>query len=438
MISRRAFVAALPFLAATRALAAGPALPAWMPSPTIKGAGLNRVSIAVPERFRPPTGDTIWLAPDGKDAGDGTSDKPFASLQHAFERPEPVIVCKPGRYAPAVLTAAKKSILASGRGVVIATPAYDIAQNDFRPGTRPGLYTTVLPRSVVPYRILLRESLDRFGFEQRLPNSPDGWQYDATTSEFSVSLKVADLNELRRSIRILCVNSVNRESLLTNNGGTIAIGPGVKLEGVGIVSRSYRGEEPTTILNGCQIIFGYSNALTAKGGCVFAMNVRLHASQIDSFNYDPDEGGRIVAVEYNCHASEAGDAQTYGATTADGKQRYQYNGSSSHGGTVVRYGGLYENSQGPDIADTAWPGTTSVSANYGVMVRNSRVGYGFAFTGRGTEPGECLVYLDRCSAEGETIDLLSLSSAGSRVFISNSRLRKQWKLSAGTIDTYTP
>lgn len=99
MLSRRSLLAgAAALVSVTPSKANQLQLPSWLPTPTIHGAGIDKVAIDIPDQFRLPNGPAIWLAENGSDGNSGTFSTPLASLRMALARPEPVILCKPGRY----------------------------------------------------------------------------------------------------------------------------------------------------------------------------------------------------------------------------------------------------------------------------------------------------------------------------------------------------
>lgn len=344
----------------------------------------------------------IWISPDGRDRGEGTFSRPFATLQYAIDRPEPIVCMMPGRYEPAVQRGGSKTIVAPYGNAVVATPALDLAQQMFRPNGA-GLFTAELPRALAPQAVLFRDEVDAFGFERRLPVGEQGWSYDETRSEITLSLGAVDIERQRRRLRALCINQYNRSSLLLIEGGRLSIGLGIKMEGVGIWARPDHGRQPDIELNGCSIVFAFGNGLTMRGGMSKATSVRMHASQADCFNYSHDDDGRLCeAEERDCHLSEAGDAATFGST------RTNLNGSSAHSCRIKRFGGIYENSQGPDVADTFDADSKGqYSINHGVITRGSRVGVGFMFSGR--NDGD--IVLDGCIAQHQNSDVVATDHA---------------------------
>jgi|tagenome__1003787_1003787.scaffolds.fasta_scaffold20962445_3 hypothetical protein len=396
------------------------------PKPTIKGAGIDKVTIDIPNRFIPPPGLEIWVAPDGKDRGQGTFSRPFKTLQYAFERSEPVVCCMPGRYEPSRLSHSQKTIVAPYGNVVIATPGPDIARCEFRRSNTPGVYVTTMPRTMAPRAILYRTEFDQYGHEQRMLSGPDGWQYDEQESELRI--RFANANEQRHFLRALYVNPYNRGSVFEVNNASLAVGTGVAFEGVEI-----RAKSSMVILDQCALNFASGNGLSMLGGTSFLSHVRAHAAQSDCFNYGHDDDGHpSFAIEYNCHASHAGDTSTYGTTLPNGGARDNLNGSSSHSSMIVRYGGLYEGSLGADIADT-WSNDTpdQVSINYGVLTSSSKIGLGYIFAGGDGNP---TAYLNRCASEGQTIDILAANSANVMCF--ESDLPKTKLANGGTIGSY--
>jgi hypothetical protein len=407
MISRRLFLAGLAASAARQARADIAGLPSGLPVPIICGAGLDQVSIDIPPQFGLPAGgEEVWISPTGRDRGDGTFESPFETLQHAFDRPEPVIRCFPGRYAPANLYGGAKFISAPKGNVTIAAPGPAFTDLQFRRGSREGTFVARLPKHLEPRAVLFRSRLDAFGREERMPWDDGGWRYDAATSEISIH-RPDGVNEVRQQLRAIYIDHSVGGGILQNSGARLAVGAGVTFEGVGILAVPLRGNRPTTILNGCQFDFAPMYAFNSLGGVSFLANVRAHASQYDAFNYGPDQQEKPnFGIEHNCHTTDAGDIETFGKYD-NGKLRENNNGSSSHSSMIVRYGGLYEGSLGPEIADT-WVDdiTGQVSANYGVLTRSSRIGVGYHFFG-----GKGMAYLDRCGSEGQETDLLATESA---------------------------
>lgn len=266
-----------------------------------------------PPSFRTIDGPQLWIAPHGNDRAAGTLDAPLQSLCEAFARPQPIVCCMSGIYAPAAIYGTSKRIIAPFGGVTICA----------------------------------------------------------------------------------------REKLIVNEGGWLEIGRGIMLDGVGIVARVYNGQRPTTMLRECTIVNAYGNALTSQGGESYACGVRIISPQYDGFNYGHgSDGAPCFAVEHDCHVSDAGNVRMFGTVNADGSERDNLNGSSSHGSFVSRYGGLYEGSSGADIADTSLPGPVALSLNYNVRTRGSRLGIGFWFDGENRA-----AILDGCTAENNRTPL---------------------------------
>jgi hypothetical protein len=141
-------------------------------------------------------------------------------------------------------------------------------------------------------------------------------------------------------------------------------------------------------------------------GDSYLENVRVVASRFDALNYSWEEGRAARAIEVNCHATYSGDIDAFPLTLKN------CNASSAHGGVdIARFGGLYERSNGPNIADTAEDEIESASWNVGVLTRSSFAGVGFGAYGA-AKPRTC--WNDRCQAEDERIGLQI--GAGARAY----------------------
>lgn len=222
--------------------------------------------------------------------------------------------------------------------------------------------------------------------------------------------------------------SATRSGLIVNEGGELHIGSGVTLDGIGIVARPSKGRKPTTILSGCSIIRAYGNGLTSLGGISESSDVVIASSQYDGFNYGPDEDGNPnSAIERNCRVEDAGNVDVFGRTNPDGSLRDNLNGSSSHGSSIVRHGGIYKTSLGPDIADTWAPG--QISINCGVTTRGSRIGVGYLFAGGDGKP---TAYLNDCKSEDQITDVFAETS--SRVVCVKSDFHKLRTANDGRVD----
>jgi hypothetical protein len=200
-----------------------------------------------------------------------------------------------------------------------------------------------------------RDRRDAWGFERRVPADTPG-------------------AEIVREIWLTVVRDA-----------TLTIEPGILFEGGGI----YATNSDVT-MRSCVLKFSEGHGVTMFGGRFRGEALRIHAPQGDGFNYNDG----CIAFERDCWVSDAGYGESWGLTS---------NGSSSHGCTVTRYGGLYESSMGPDIADIWMKG--AYSENFGVTVRNSRVGIGFRFGGGESVPK--FARLVGCRAEGEMVDVFN-------------------------------
>jgi hypothetical protein len=231
----------------------------------------------------------------------------------------------------------------------------------------------------------IKESKSRFGLD---PEQRDAWGFEKRVSIDTPGAEIV------REIWLMVI----KES-------TLSVGPGIVFEGGGIWATN-----SDVNLRSCVLKFSEGNGVTMFGGRFHGESVRVHAPQNDGFNYNDG----CIAFERDCWVSDAG----YGEN-----QQLTSNGSSSHGCSVTRFGGLYESSMGPDIADTWREGV--YSENFGVTVRNSRIGVGFRFVdGRGQ--AQKFARLVGCRAEGEAVDVFEQDTPP--VAIEGTDLRRSYQL----------
>jgi hypothetical protein len=225
----------------------------------------------------------------------------------------------------------------------------------------------------------VREGTPRFGLD---PDQRDQWGFEKRVSVDTPGAEIV------------------REYWLTVvRDATLTIEQGITFEGGGI----YATNSNVTMRN-CVLKFSEGHGVTMFGGRFHGESVRVHAPQGDGFNYNDG----CIAFERDCWVSDAGYGQNLLLNS---------NGSSSHGCPVTRYGGLYEASMGPNVSDIWKKGVRS--ENFGVTVRNSRVGIGFRFGGG--ETASSYARLVGCHAEGEAVDVFDWHS---RVSIEGAQLRR--------------
>jgi hypothetical protein len=197
-------------------------------------------------------------------------------------------------------------------------------------------------------------------------------------------------------------------------GGHLALEGNFTFDGVSLYARP--SASPSSLdLRGTSIQHTDGPSVRVEDSDFYGEGVRIYAPTADCFSYV----GQGLGVEINCRASQAGDVMH---ATPWGEN---CNASSAHGEyTIARFGGIYERSYGPDIADQSDGKKPGYTWNCGVLSRRGTSGIGIGlYEGR-------IGWLDTC--EGDDLWVVN-----SKAFASGCRFRGQ-SLHDGTVEAYDP
>lgn len=403
----------------------------------------------------------------------GDPTKPFLTLDHAVSNAAGShVVVGSGTFStfsyapanPAFTQGGVAGILKSVRAripgaTIIRLAGDDLAAKTFTHIGGTDIWWTTLTTDNVPQRLVYREFFDEFGFESQLRYFPMGagpvgygnigatqtamhlydgpcWTYDPSNKGFYISLNGPNVETAKAGLRAVYFNG--SAGFITANGAKLIL-KDLVFDGVVVGGTETNGPNPQLYLEGCTSQFAAQNSFVASGGLMATQDCRAHSPRDDCFQYNPGATtGAMLGVEINCHATDAGAVSTYYYTLGDGSARnWNANGSTSHGGTVVaRFGGLYERSFGPNIADTS-----NITALYqamtwqvGVQTRECRPSVGGVFAGqqfaRAEGQGPRTVFLDSCASDddgdrgldnqGATVKLATVAAQDTCAFASRA------------------
>jgi hypothetical protein len=358
----------------------------------------------------------ICLSPAGDDDAPGLPDEPIRTLAKAFERPEPVVILAPGVYEPAELHGSAKRLVAPQGGVILRSSGPHLAGQIFRHEAAGLWRTRLMLRHETTIIRLLHPQAGADGHEIRLRKHPtpiglmagqDGWHLDRVTGDLTVRCNVPP-----HTLRAI-YSDAGGTSALTVINGQLMINGDVTLDGVAVYAR---GGLATLALRSCSIQFTDGPGVRVEDGNCCSEAVNIYAPTADGFSY----AGRGFGTEINCRSIAAGDVAHEIPAIEN------CNASSAHGEYVIaRFGGVYERSYGPDIADQGEGETTGYTWNVGVITRGSLVDIGMGLYVKRVG------WFDTCSTEGE----FRVEHAAARTF--NCRFGRT-VLFAGQSDAYDP
>lgn len=147
--------------------------------------------------------------------------------------------------------------------------------------------------------------------------------------------------------------------------------------------------------NYCSYVSG--NVLVAHINCVVAK------SYGDCISYEAYAGPSPVGLEINCEARGAGCTLTNSISNQ---------GSTMHGGTIVRLNGFYHHNQNDQIADVGTMNSWNIGCRTGASLQSGFAGYRC-----GNGPAGSNMTLEGCLSSGTTYDIIS--DTGSAVYQHN-------------------
>lgn len=182
----------------------------------------------------------------------------------------------------------------------------------------------------------------------------------------------------------------------------------------------------------CDFSFGAENfSLSGQGpGAILLENCHAAGARQDGFNYRPatNNAGRAhFVVEVNCTGEDNG----YDGGGAS-------NGSTTHGGTIIRVGGRHENNTDRNIHDIGWNASSEIgwSWNLGVTAQNPvTASANFAIGNPGAALAS-LMYLDGCVSAGGGYDIEANAAATAYYDATFSGDATNNTADSGTVTTY--
>jgi hypothetical protein len=346
-----------------------------------------------------------------------TERNPPGTLAEAFDRPESTVALAPGIYEPALLERATKRLIAPSGGVIIRARGPNLAGQRFERDDMGLWHTRLLLRHSKTIIRLLHPTVGADGRERRLRRhritnplwaGEQGWHLDQPSGDLTIRSDVAP--ETLRAI----YSDAGGTSDMTVSGGSLTLKGDFTFDGVALYARPAAGLAASLALRGTSIQFTDGPGVRIEDSDFHAEGVRVYASTADCFSYV----GRGLGIEINCRASHAGDLD-HATPWAE-----NCNASSAHGEyTIARFGGIYERSYGPDIADAGDGKKIGYSWNVGVIAQGSLAGVGIGVYDKR------MAWLDTCQGN------LWVEKAEVRAFdcrFASAILRK------GTVEAYDP
>lgn len=452
------------------------ATPSAIPEPivspiSVRGAGLDAVLVSGSvvdvalevNSARIVAGEVYVNDSTGNDGNPGTLASPFKTLAQALRTSNAgTVYVAAGTYEPSDvrLTDTPQTQVSGGilkrmiaTGAVVITHKYDTISA--LTWTKTGGYTNVYEAQLTAiaaspaavHHVLDTSDVDAYGFATGLYKYSDlatldagasgnGWYYDTSTKKLYVALGGTDAETYKANLEALYLGSAGTARMLILGGRLIMecqTGASITLKGVNPYLLLSGTTRPELYMRGVAINWANDHGVLVQGGLAYSQDCTVHAPKNDGFNYSKSSTYQGFGQEINCHVTAAGDEPTFGTSLGDNR-----NGSSCHGGAdIVRLGGLYEGSSGPDIVDTSASGEDNASWMVGVYAKDSsaensvsRIGIGIY--GGDISGGDRTVWIDSCKTSGETTGLLN--SDGATVYTH----RGDYDSTNGTFVNYNP
>lgn len=335
--------------------------------------------------------------------------RPFLTVQAAVDSEAGFIDIGPGRFAPWSYSNASPGWSVAGlsnnmakaiRARMPGLTAIGIIGPELRSQTwtlhSGTIYKTTLAGTLIPERILDRDNVvDEFGYERQLKKydagpapeygsidaalaaltaADSGWTWNNATRELYVKFFNLNLENNKYALRAV-YSGGSGPQYVDAVATTVGIN-GLILDGITQRGVQSAGSLPQVYTYNCISQFANFAGLEANDGFYASENFHIHSSQEDCFHYFAITSPFSTSmVEINCIATDAGARDTFGLTYGDGTSRpMNRNGSSMHqSATGARFGGIYEASRGPNIADvTGTLGGAAKTWQVGVVTRRSQ------------------------------------------------------------------
>lgn len=376
----------------------------WSPTFTIyRDARSRRYRVGLdPTTRRATTSATRWIATTGNDSNSGLVEgSPKRSLWSALiaagSTPTTFMI-KAGTYDwdyswAGQTQAADFNLIGYGGRVRISTQPTGLSWSSVGSGA----YSTTF--ATAPYGVVDEANVDAYGVGTWLTQQASvvavqasgGWYWTATT----LTVKTFDGRAPDASLWSF-PSSASKWSMRINGGSVTAC-----VENIDFVG-GYRADiNAVGQFTAIDTTFSYSEFRAFHGvSCTEAQFWRCRAigAKGDGFGY---QAGWAKCLEVDCEGLSNG---------WDGADIN--NGSTSHGGIVIRCGGRYLNSQGPNVADVA----SGKSVTFGAVIGASRGVSSSQNTNVAGDGATGEIWLADCYLDGKGTQDLYTINAGSKIY----------------------
>jgi hypothetical protein len=264
-----------------------------------------------------------------------------------------------------------------------------------------GAYSATL--ATAPFGVFDEAQVDAYGSGTWLTQQANlaavqasgGWYHDGVTTLY---VKTYDA---RSPDRWVCAAQTGKNGFVGNSASLSTYHIGV--DWIGFVTGIYAINSNRTIVEDCRAIASQTDGIRVAA-CTDAYLFRSEAHA--SYNGDGiPHGATGNILEVDC----VGLSNGWSASETS-------NASTAHGATVIRCGGVYVNSKGPNVADVV----SSKSLTLGARIGASRASAGTQRTNVASDGATGKMWLADCLLDGAgTQDLYTLN-AGSVIYLRNT------------------
>lgn len=261
-----------------------------------------------------------------------------------------------------------------------------------------GAYSATL--ATAPFGVYDETHLDAFGAGTWLTQQANLAAVQASGGWFhSAGVLYVKTFDARSPDRWVCAAQTGKNGFVGNSASLSTYHSGV--DWIGFVTGIYAVNSNRTIIEDCRAIASQTDGLRVAA-CTDAYLFRSEAHA--SYNGDGiPHGATGNILEVDC----VGLSNGWSASDTS-------NASTAHGATVIRCGGVYVNSKGPNVADVV----SSKSLTLGARIGTSR-GAGVQSTNVASDGATGKMWLADCLLSGATYDLYTLN-AGATIYTRNT------------------
>ncbi len=262
-----------------------------------------------------------------------------------------------------------------------------------------GAYSATL--ATAPFGVFDEAQVDAYGSGTWLTQQANLAAVQASGGWFhSAGVLYVKTYDARSPDRWVCAAQTGKNGFVGNSASLSTYHSGV--DWIGFVTGIYAVNSNRTIIEGCRAIASQTDGLRVAA-CTDAYLFRSEAHA--SYNGDGIlHGATGNILEVDC----VGLSNGWSASDTS-------NASTAHGATVIRCGGVYVNSKGPNVADVV----SSKSLTLGARIGTSR-GAGVQSTNVASDGATGKMWLADCLISGgSTYDMYTLN-AGSTIYTRNT------------------